>query len=93
MAARKRGTLRLGQRRGGSHPRVFSTDGKHRGAHNNKGPNHRLTLCLGRVRFTGGRRTEGGHTRSGTDLSCRRDRNDFRPCFELVEVVRPLLHH
>lgn len=32
-AARKRGTLRLGQTRGGSHPRVFPTPGAPKGGH------------------------------------------------------------
>lgn len=58
-AAEKRGTLRLGQTRGGSHPRLFSTDGKHRGGHIIRGQINRppygrpCPLCWWEVRGKG----------------------------------------
>ncbi len=91
-AAGKRGTLRLGQRRGGSHPRVFPTLGAPKGGHTHTEIQGAGSAVTNSDKSVGGAR-QGGHTRSGMGLSCRRDRNDFCPGFELVEVVRPLLHH
>ncbi|KGS75361.1 hypothetical protein X942_5273 [Burkholderia pseudomallei MSHR5596] len=59
-AAEKRGTLRLGQTRGGSHPRLFSTDGKHRGAHN-KGLNQSAALWQAQSALLVGGVRQGGH--------------------------------
>ncbi len=58
--AGKRGTLRLEQTRGGSHPRLFSTDGKHRGAHN-KEPNQSAALWQAQSALLVGGVRQGGH--------------------------------